>query len=131
MAEELPDELALRVVVIDDDHQANAALVRLLASAGFQVLGSAYDGLAGLKLIKDARPDAVIVDIEMPGMDGFELASRVRNEVDSPPHVIAISGCNQKSIGEKLNCFDAYFCKPADWERLESLLVQYAQSISV
>ena len=55
-AEAMPDRSALRVVVVDDNYDANAAISKLLEKAGFDVAGRAYDGMSGLNVIKDTIP---------------------------------------------------------------------------
>jgi CheY-like chemotaxis protein len=123
------DRSALRVVVVDDNYDANVGIARLLERSGFEVAGRAYDGLAGLNLIKSTSPDVAILDIAMPALDGYELARRIHNEIDSPPRLVALTGFGQESDETKAvdAGFDAYFRKPADWSALESLLAKYAQ----
>jgi CheY-like chemotaxis protein len=125
---ETTNQTALRVVVVEDNYDANAALARLLERSGFEVAGRAYDGLSGLRVIKATAPDVAILDIAMPAIDGFELARRLQSEMDSPPHLVAITGFgDQYSQVEATRAgFDAYFRKPADWPALQSLLANYA-----
>jgi DNA-binding response OmpR family regulator len=118
----------LRIVVVDDNYDANVAISRLLERSGFEVAGRAYDGLSGLSLIKSTHPDVAILDIAMPALDGLGLARRVKKEMDSPPHLVALTGfgdesnrCDATDAG-----FEAYFRKPADWPALQSLLANYA-----
>jgi CheY-like chemotaxis protein len=118
----------LRIVVVEDNYDANAGLARLLEKAGFSVAGRAYDGLAGLQAVKDAQPDVAILDIAMPALDGYELASRIRNELPAPPHLVAVSGFGAESESEaaaRKAGFEAYFRKPASFSELESLLLKY------
>src|SRR5438105_1189486 len=75
---------ALRVVIVEDNYDANVALSRVLERSGFEVAGRAYDGLSGLSMIKATSPDVAILDIAMPALDGFGLARRLRSEMDSP-----------------------------------------------
>src|SRR5262245_1634789 len=82
--EPMPDH-PLRVVVVDDNYDANAALSRLLQKSCFQVAGRAYDGLSGLDCIKSEQPDVAILDIAMPALDGYGLARRIRSEIGSQP----------------------------------------------
>jgi len=119
---------AISVVVVDDNYDANAALSKLLEKSGFEVAGRAYDGLSGLSVIKSTHPDVAILDIAMPALDGYGLARRVRSEVDSPPHLVALTGFGTEADEGKAKSagFDAYFRKPADWRALESLLHTYA-----
>jgi DNA-binding response OmpR family regulator len=119
---------ALRVVVVDDNYDANAALSRLLQKSGFEVAGRAYDGLSGLRCIKTEEPDVAILDIAMPALDGYGLARRIRNEIGSPPHLVALTGFGKESDRGEALCagFDAYFRKPADWPALKAVLDSYA-----
>lgn len=118
---------ALRVVVVDDNYDANAALSRLLQKSGFEVAGRAYDGLAGLSCIKDTNPDVAILDIAMPALDGYGLARRIRSEVESPPRLVALTGFGKESDrAQAMDAgFDAYFLKPADWAAIKSVLEGY------
>src|SRR5256885_3886937 len=95
--EAMPDRGTLRVVVVDDNYDANAALSKLLEKSGFEVAGRAYDGLSGLSVIKSTHPDVAIVDIAMPALDGYGLAKRVRSEVESPPRLVALTGFGNES----------------------------------
>jgi DNA-binding response OmpR family regulator len=118
----------LRIVVVEDNYDANAALSKLLEKSGFELVGRAYDGNAGFILIRETKPDVAILDIAMPALDGFGLARRVRSEIGSRPWLVALTGFGMAS--EKAEAasagIDAYFCKPADWPALESLLLNYA-----
>jgi CheY-like chemotaxis protein len=118
---------ALRVVVVDDNYDANFALSRLLEWSGYEVVGRAYDGVSGLNVVKSANPDVAILDIAMPALDGFALCRRILSEVVSPPKLVALSGMD---VGPEAadSGFDAYFCKPANWSKLNSLLAQYRNS---
>jgi DNA-binding response OmpR family regulator len=129
--ETMPARNALRVVVVDDNYDANASLAKLLERSGFEVAGRAYDGLSGLSVIKDTKPDVAILDIAMPALDGFGLARRVRSEVGSPPRLVALTGFGQESDRDEATSagFDAYFRKPADWRALESLLRNFASDV--
>jgi CheY-like chemotaxis protein len=113
----------LRIVVVDDNYDANASLSRLLERSGFEVTGRAYDGLSGLDAIKTTHPDVAILDIAMPALDGFGLASRIRREMQTPPRLIALTGFNKALKSDAINAgFDAFFCKPADWNALRAEL---------
>jgi DNA-binding response OmpR family regulator len=117
----------LRVVVVDDNYDANAALTRLLERSGYEVAGRAYDGISGLIVIKSTHPDVAILDIAMPALDGFGLAQRVRDEVESPPRMVALTGFGTEADESKAKSvgFDAYFRKPANWSKLDALLHGY------
>jgi DNA-binding NarL/FixJ family response regulator len=80
-----------RLVLVDDNQGFRLAAERFLATlAGFALAGMAADGAEGLRLIERVRPDAVIMDVSMPVMNGFELAARLR-ESAAGPRIIMIS----------------------------------------
>ena len=79
-----------KILIIDDDAAVRATLRRLLESRSYQVL-SAADGAAGLRLAAATAIDLVLLDIIMPGTDGFEALAAIRHRRPDLP-VIAISG---------------------------------------
>ena len=114
----------LKVVVVDDNYDANAALSRLLERSGFDVAGRAYDGLSGLDVIKSTSPDVAILDIAMPVLDGYGLARRIRSEIGTSPRLVALTGFGTESDSTEATQagFDAYFRKPADWPALKAAI---------
>ena len=77
-----------RIVIIDDD-PAFLAPVRLLREAeGFVVVGEALNGLDGVAAATDLAPDIVLVDVNLPDIDGFEVVERLAREESSPPVVL-------------------------------------------
>lgn len=70
----------VRVLVVDDDDLLRDALCEMLSDRGFLVVGRAADGLEGVELTMAYRPDVVLIDFRMPGLDGFEATSRIKAE---------------------------------------------------
>jgi CheY-like chemotaxis protein len=70
-----------RVLVVDDDAQAARLVESVLRPAGYEVVGAA-NGHEGLRLMRTYRPGLVILDLTMPGMDGFTVLDRVREDSD-------------------------------------------------
>jgi len=115
---------ARRVLIVDDNVDAAESLGELMTMCGFQTR-IAHDGPTALQLGRSFAPDVMVLDIGLPGMDGYELARCVR--VD--PHLrnamlVALTGWGaegdkQKSVSAG---FDAHFTKPIDIEELERLL---------
>src|SRR5687767_10100782 len=70
-----------RIVIIDDNANDIAVTRRFLERRGFEVL-PALDGEEGLRLATQSHPDAVVVDYRMPGMNGFEVARRIKADPD-------------------------------------------------
>ena len=74
----------LKVLVVDDNHSMRKLLRTMLAAIGVPTIYEASSGLAGLKLIQENKPDLVIVDWEMPGVDGSQLVRTVRSPDEFP-----------------------------------------------
>jgi PAS domain S-box-containing protein len=101
-----------RILVVDDNDDAREALVFLLRRVGHQAY-EAEDGPGGLESASRLRPDVVLVDIGLPGFDGFEFARRIRAS-GSTTRLIAMTGYGQPSFrarGAEAG-FDAYLVKP-------------------
>jgi DNA-binding NarL/FixJ family response regulator len=80
-----------RTVLIVDDHAGFRAGARALLTAdGFEVVGEAADGEAALEAARRLRPAIVLLDIQLPGLDGFAVADRLAGQPD-PPAVVLIS----------------------------------------
>jgi DNA-binding LytR/AlgR family response regulator len=108
----------MRTLIVDDETSARSRLTRLLAAhSGVDLLGEAHDGLQAVRQIEKLQPDLVFLDIEMPGLTGFEVLKAVRPEVP-PPLVIFVTGYDQHALA----AFDAnalaYLVKPVEHERL-------------
>lgn len=78
------------VLIVDDHAGFRARARRLLENEGYRVIGEAEDVSSGLEAARDLAPELVLVDIYLPGEDGFELTSRLL-ALDDPPAVILIS----------------------------------------
>jgi CheY-like chemotaxis protein len=118
------------MLVIEDDDDAREVLALMLRSCG-ALPRTAASGEDGLRLMDEERFDAVICDLGLPGMDGFEVARHVRS---SPTHgrvrLIALTGFGQTADVRKASeaGFDAHLTKPVEAERLLRLLLDSAGS---
>jgi len=72
---------SLRVLVVDDDDVLREALCELLIDRGFDVVGEARNGPEGVSLAIERRPDVVLIDFRMPGMDGLEATNRIKAQL--------------------------------------------------
>ncbi|MBI3751371.1 MAG: response regulator transcription factor [Chloroflexi bacterium] len=102
---------SLRILVVDDDPAMVGAITALVGTEGHQVI-TAYDGLTAVKRFREERPDIVLLDLAMPGPDGFTVAGRMRAEGDAP--IVVVSG--ESSEEAKVRALgigaDDYLVKP-------------------
>jgi DNA-binding NarL/FixJ family response regulator len=78
------------VLIVDDHADFRASARALLELQGFEVVGDVEDGEGALAAVERLRPDVVLLDVQLPGMDGFDVADRLA-ALDRPPHVVLIS----------------------------------------
>ena len=82
----------VRTVLIVDDHPSFRATARmLLEDAGYVVVGEAADGADGLRAARDLNPDVVLLDVNLPDVDGFDVASRLTGAAGGPAVVLVSS----------------------------------------
>lgn len=117
--------MTVRVLVVDDEPAARTGMSRLVAATpGFEVAGEAGDGDTAVALIAASRPDLVLLDIAMPGCDGFEVIRKVGAQ--HMPAVIFVTAHDEWA----LRAFEVhalgYVLKPFEDARLRSALVRAA-----
>lgn len=116
-------ETLRRIVVIDDNVDAAESLAMLLRLKGHEV-HVAYDGPAGVALAMKTLPDCVLVDIGLPGIDGYEVAKRLRAHDRDGMLLIALTGYGQSEdrLRSEQAGFDHHLVKPVAQNVLEDLL---------
>ncbi len=116
----------LRAVLVDDEQLARDELGFLLGQVGgIEVIGQAGNGLEALTTIDRLRPDVVFLDVQMPGLSGFEVARRMLDD-RLPVHIVFVTAYDQHAIEAfEVNAVD-YLLKPVDPARL-GLTVERAQ----
>src|SRR5262249_17787900 len=112
----------MRSLIVDDETSARSRLTRLLrAHQDIAIVGEAQDGLDAITQIERLRPDLVFLDIEMPGLTGFEVLHSLQAGIPTPL-VIFVTGHDQHALA----AFDAnalaYLLKPVEPERLTQAL---------
>jgi DNA-binding response OmpR family regulator len=120
----------LRVLVVDDERDAVLTLVALLRDDGYDARG-AYRGKEVLDLIRDFAPHAVLLDIGMPDVNGYEVARQIRQRWGNvAPLLIAVTGWKQSSdrMLATMAGFDHHVAKPYDPQALLSLLAPLRDS---
>jgi CheY-like chemotaxis protein len=110
-----------RILVVDDEPNARGALGELLREEGYEV-DTAADGLAALPKLAAFRPDVLLTDLRMPGMDGLELVARARAGAGRAPAVIFMSASRPTSPID-----DDFLEKPV---RLRSLLAAVERALA-
>jgi DNA-binding NarL/FixJ family response regulator len=92
----------VRRVLIVDDHPGFRAQARvMLAAAGYDVVGEAADGESGVRVARELSPDVVLLDVQLPGITGFEVLRLVHGEPD-PPAVVLISSRDASDYGRRV-----------------------------
>jgi CheY-like chemotaxis protein len=116
------------VLIVDDNEDAAAMLAEYVKSLGYRVR-TAHDGPAALKIAFDAPPDVALLDIGLPVMDGYELATRLREvTMGSRMKLIAVTGYGQAEDRKRSreSGFDAHLVKPVDLDALAELIEELA-----
>ncbi|HEX2045842.1 MAG TPA: response regulator transcription factor [Gaiellaceae bacterium] len=89
-----------RTLLIVDDHAGFRATVRtVLAGDGFEVVGEAEDGTSALAAVERLQPDVVLLDVQLPDMNGFEVAAQLCKQNGSGPQVVLTSSRDATDFG--------------------------------
>lgn len=117
----------ISVYIVDDSRLARAELRRMVSSInGFEIIGEAENAEIAISGIPDLSPDIILLDIQMPGKNGFELLEAL----DQVPQVIFVTAYNQYAVKAfEVNALD-YLTKPVDSTRLEIALQKAQKTIS-
>jgi signal transduction histidine kinase/ActR/RegA family two-component response regulator len=114
-----------RILIVDDNRDGAYTLAELVRHMGFQAR-TAHDGLEAVEAMRTFRPNTAFIDIGLPGMDGYTLATRLRamRNGDGSLRLVAVTGYGQASDREKglLAGFDAHVVKPLELATLRQLL---------
>ena len=121
-----PDGTAYRVLIVDDSMFVAKQLSQILTSAGFEVVGTAADGQAGVEKFKELHPkvDLVTMDITMPRMDGVTALQQIM-DFDKDARVVMISALGKNDLVKNSLMIGAknYIVKPLDRQKvLERIL---------
>ncbi len=112
----------MKSLIADDEESARARLSRMLAAhPDIEIAGEACDGLEAVAKIEELRPELLFLDIEMPGLTGFEVLQSVRRTVPLPL-VIFVTGYDQHALAAFEADALAYLLKPVAPERLAQVL---------
>jgi DNA-binding response OmpR family regulator len=124
-AQELPADAKPRVAIVDDERHVRELLELSLGRNGYETR-SAADGQSGLQVIREWRPDAVILDVMMPKLDGLSLLPLIRNVTESPVLMLSALGDVNDRITGLSRGADDYIAKPFE---VEELIVRIAAAL--
>lgn len=112
-------EQQIKVLVIEDDEYSRDALAHLLASEGYDAQ-SAHDGEAGLEKAKETNPDVIVLDLNLPGIDGKQVIKMIRGDesIASIP-ILVVTGDDDKAAQAAVDIgADGYLTKPVEFDTL-------------
>ncbi len=122
-----------RVLIADDNRDAAKMLAGVLEALGSDV-AVAHDGIEAVALARTTQPDLVLLDIGMPGLDGYQAASRIRSEADGGKtmRIVALTGWGQEEDRRRTQAagFDEHLVKPTDLATLRRLLANVKRAVS-
>jgi two-component system LytT family response regulator len=118
---------ALRTLIVDDEEPARRLLAELLAGEeGVEVVGECRNGFEAVQAIQTSRPDLVLLDVQMPKLDGFEVLALL----ETPPAVVFVTAYDQYAVRAfEVHAVD-YLLKPVSGERLHATLLRVRQRLS-
>jgi len=91
--------VSVRVVVVEDESLIRLDLVEMLTEAGYEVVGQAGDGETGVRLVRELRPDVVLMDVKMPVLDGVSAAEALA--ADSIAAIVLLTAFSQSDLVER------------------------------
>ena len=112
------------VLVIDDDSAQRDLMTRFLEREGFDPC-TAADGQAGLDLARSLRPRAILLDVMMPGMDGWAVLSALKSDPDlAKIPVVMVTFVGERGLATAMGAAD-YVAKPVEWERFREVMDRF------
>jgi signal transduction histidine kinase/ActR/RegA family two-component response regulator len=115
-----------RIVIVEDNKDVRDLLRLKLRRLGHEVV-DAHDGPEGVRLVIEQRPDLALIDLGLPGIDGFQVAQEVRRQLGGGVVLVAVSGFGQPEDKRRAMeaGFDEHITKPADVKDIESVLRRF------
>src|SRR5919204_859454 len=98
--------LGMTVLIVDDHPSFRASARTLLEAEGYEVVGEAEDGASAVRAAQALHPELVLLDVQLPDLDGFEVADRLR-ELEDPPEVVLTSSRDCADYGRCIECCGA------------------------
>ena len=106
--------MGMTVLIVDDHPSFRASARELLEAEGYEIVGEAENGTTALRAVKELKPDLVLLDVQLPDMDGFEVAEQLCKLAD-PPAVVLTSSRDSADYGRCIEiCGATGFVPKAD-----------------
>ena len=117
---EAPARAQRQRILVVEDNADNREMMRVLLESGGHEVHEAADGVSGVELAVQLEPDVVLIDIGLPGIDGYQVARQIRAKLRDRSRLIALSGYGQQKDRERAfdAGFDDHLLKPVDPARL-------------
>src|SRR5215468_6762600 len=109
-----------KVLIVDDDQEITDLLKSYLQRQGGYEISSAADGITALIEVGRTKPDLLILDIMIPGVDGIEVCRRIKADSSNKTAIIAISGTTERQSQVLEAGADAFMLKPVDMDKLHA-----------
>lgn len=109
-------------ILLVEDHRDCADMLALILEADGYEVHVAMDAVQALAALERIQPTIAIIDVGLPGMDGYQLAMRVREKASCA--VIAVSGFEKELDEPRASVFDEYFLKPVDYAHLRTSIMR-------
>src|ERR1043166_355793 len=120
--------MPISALIADDEASARSRLRKLLAPYDFALIGDAHDGLAALEAIRKHRPQVLFLDIEMPGLGGFEVVEALTPDI--MPLIVFVTAYDDHALA----AFDAnavaYLLKPVVEDRLRTVVARIERLVA-
>ncbi|AUB82420.1 LytR/AlgR family response regulator transcription factor [Candidatus Thiodictyon syntrophicum] len=113
----------MKILVVDDESPARQRLVRLLSEiqGNYELAGEASDGIEAVQLCRSTPVDLVLMDVQMPGLNGLDAARQI-SHIEPPPAVILVTAYEQYALAAFERKVEDYLVKPVRRERLQEAL---------
>ena len=123
-AAKAPDAPRRQRILIIEDNPDNREMMRILLETSGNEIYEAPDGVSGVEMTIQLQPDTVLIDIGLPGIDGYEVARQIRSKLRDRSRLIALSGYGQEKDRQRASeaGFDDHLLKPVDPSRLLAIL---------
>jgi len=112
----------MRILIADDEALIRMGLRTMLEDRGHKVVGAAAEGASALQMARTEKPDVILLDIKMPGMDGLEAARKIMQERPTP--IVMLTAFSQRELVNQARaaCVFGYLVKPVKEDLLDATL---------